>query len=116
MLKKTCLLLVIALLTLQSAVHAQLPLIRLDRVTPLGGKAGSEVTLDIAGRDLEDAKTLHFDHPGLKATWLKDRHFKVAIAADTPPGTYEVRVVGRFGISGELTVPPRVQAAATRSR
>jgi hypothetical protein len=83
-----------------SIVRAELPLIRLDRITPLGGKAGSEVTLEIAGRDLEDAAALHFDHPGFKATWLKDRQFKVAIAADVPPGTYEVRVVGRFGISG----------------
>ncbi len=83
-----------------SAAHAQLPLIRLDRITPLGGLAGSEATLDIAGRDLEDAKTLHFDHPGLKSQWLKDRQFKVAISADVPPGTYEVRAVGRFGISG----------------
>src|SRR6267378_4014511 len=82
------------------SVHAQLPLIRLDRITPLGGLADADVTLDIAGRDLEDAKTLHFDHPGLKAAWLKDRQFKVTIAADVPPGTYEVRAVGRFGISG----------------
>ncbi len=80
--------------------RAELPLIRLDRITPLGGLAGSDVTLDIAGRDLDDAKTLHFDHPGFKATWLKDRQFKVAISADVPPGTYEVRAVGRFGISG----------------
>jgi hypothetical protein len=82
------------------SVRAELPLIRLDRITPLGGLAGADVILDIAGRDLEDAKTLHFDHPGLKATLLKDRQFKVAIAADVPPGTYEVRAVGRFGISG----------------
>ena len=82
------------------SVDAQLPLIRLDRITPLGGSIGGEVTLDIAGRDLDDAKSLHFDHPGLKATWLKDRQFKIAIGADVPPGTYEVRAVGRFGISG----------------
>jgi len=81
-------------------VYAQLPLARLDRITPLGGLAKSEVTLEITGRDLEDVKTLHFDHPGFKASWLKDRQFKVAITADVPPGTYEVRAVGRFGISG----------------
>src|SRR5437762_2740250 len=94
--------LALALFALSAAdsVCAELPLIRLDRITPLGGLAGSDVTLDIAGRDLEDAKTLHFDHPGLKAAWLKDRQFKLTIAANVPPGTYEVRVVGRFGISG----------------
>src|ERR1700720_1409776 len=75
---KKILLLVLTLAILPSYAHAQLPLIRLDRITPLGGLAGSEVTLDIAGRDLEEAKTLHFDHPGLKATWLKDRQFKIA--------------------------------------
>src|SRR5437763_10915510 len=89
-----------ALAVAASLANAELPLIRLDRITPLGGLAGSDVTLEIAGRDLEEAKTLHFDHPGLKATGLKDRQFKIAIAAEVPPGTYEVRVVGRFGISG----------------
>jgi hypothetical protein len=83
-----------------TSVHAELPLVRLDRITPLGGKAGTEVVLEIAGRDLDDATALHFDYAGFKATFLKDRQFKVAIAADVPPGTYEVRVVGRFGISG----------------
>jgi hypothetical protein len=91
---------VVAFLALKASVHAQLPLIRLDRVTPLGGLAGADVTLDIAGRDFEDATTLHFDHPGFKAQWLKDKQFKVTIAADTPPGTYEIRAVGKFGISG----------------
>ena len=42
--------------------------------------------------DLDDAKTLHFDHPGLKAQWLKDRQFKISIAADTPcPDTSAMR-------------------------
>jgi hypothetical protein len=80
--------------------RAELPHIRLDSIFPLGGQAGSEVTLDIGGKDLEDAKVLHFDHPGLKATHLKDRQFRLTIAADVPPGTYEVRAVGKYGISG----------------
>src|SRR5688572_15904969 len=88
------------ILLLAPHARAELPLIRLDRITPLGGQAGGEVVIDVAGRDLEDAKALHFDHPGLKAQWLKEKQFKITIAADTPPGSYEVRAVGRFGISG----------------
>jgi hypothetical protein len=97
---RTLILTFVAIAFAASTVTAELPLVRLDRITPLGGLAGSDVTLEITGRDLEDVKTLHFDHPGFKATWLKDRQFKVATAADVPPGTYEVRAVGRFGISG----------------
>ena len=70
---------VVVFCVVAAPAHAQLPLIRLDRITPLGGRAGAEAMLDIVGRDLEDAKSLHFDHPGLKATWLKDRQFKVTI-------------------------------------
>lgn len=80
--------------------HAQLPLIRLDRVFPLGGAAGSEVIVDVAGKDLDDVKALHFDHPGLKAELVKPNQFKVTIAADTPVGSHDVRAVGAFGISG----------------
>ncbi|MBI2808795.1 MAG: PPC domain-containing protein [Planctomycetes bacterium] len=94
------LLTLIAVFLMASSIHAQLPLIRLDRILPIGARAGSEITLEIAGRDLDDARSLHFDHPGFKSTWLKERQFKVAIAADVAPGTYEVRAVGRFGISG----------------
>jgi hypothetical protein len=78
---------------------AELPHIRLDRIFPLGGQAGSELELEINGRDLDDVKALHFDHAGFKAVHLKDKQFRVTIAPDVPPGTYEVRAVGKYGIS-----------------
>jgi hypothetical protein len=87
-------------LLLAGVARAQLPHIRLDRISRLGGAAGSEVTLEIAGKDLDDVKALHFDHPGLKADPLKPNQFRVTIAADVPTGTYEVRAVGKYGISG----------------
>src|SRR5262249_15363038 len=79
---------------------AQLPQARLDRIFPLGGAAGSEVLLDVAGKDLDEAKALHFDHPGFKAELVKPNQFRVTIDPDTPPGTHDIRVVGRYGITG----------------
>jgi hypothetical protein len=79
---------------------AQLPQARLDRIFPLGGAAGSEVLLDVAGKDLDGAKALHFDHPGFKAELVKPNQFRVSIDKDTPPGSHEVRVVGKYGITG----------------
>jgi hypothetical protein len=81
-------------------IRAELPHIRLDGVFPLGGQAGSEVVLEIQGKDLDDVKALHFDHPGLKAVPLKQNQFRLAVGPDVPPGTYEVRAVGKYGISG----------------
>jgi hypothetical protein len=99
-LKKLLGFLVCALSVLCGESRAELPHIRLDRIFPLGGAAGSEVLLEIAGKDLDDAKVLHFDHPGLKAVPVQPTRFRVTIAKDTPLGTHDVRVVGKYGISG----------------
>ncbi len=82
-----------------TAARADLPSPRLDRVFPLGGAAGSTVEVEIAGADLDDATALRFDRAGLTATPVKDRTFRVTIAPDVPPGTYDVRAVGRYGVS-----------------
>lgn len=90
----------VALVLFTGRAHAQLPHVRLDRTFPLGGKAGSQVVLEIAGKDLDDVRTLHFDHPGFKSEFVKSNQFRVTIAADVSPGTYEVRAIGKYGISG----------------
>jgi hypothetical protein len=78
---------------------AQLPQPRLDQIFPLGGRAGSQVVVEIAGQNLDGIKTLHVDHPGFKAEPIKDNQFRVTIAANTPPGTYDLRAVGKYGIT-----------------
>lgn len=79
--------------------YADLPSIRFDRLKPLGAAAGSTVEVEINGRDIEDVNALRFDRPGLKAELVKANRFKITIAADVPEGTYDVRLVGRFGVS-----------------
>jgi len=76
----------------------ELPVIRLDTISPPGGKAGSEVEVAITGADLDDAKELHFSNPGITAT-PKDKKFVVKIAPDVAPGVYDMRVAGLLGIS-----------------
>jgi hypothetical protein len=83
-------------------VQAQLPSIRLDSIFPAGGRAGAAVEVQVAGADFEDVKGLRFSHPGLRAEPLGPGKFKVAIAADTPPGLHDVRAIGRHGISNPL--------------
>lgn len=88
-----------AMVLLNHPVRADLPSPRFDRLTPLGAAAGSTVEVEITGADLEDVQTLLFDRPGFKSEHLKERRFRVTIAADLPAGTYDVRLLGRFGIS-----------------
>ena len=76
----------IVLIGLATAAHAELPSIRFDRIAPLGATVGSTIEVEIAGAEIDDVKTLWFDHPGLSAEPVKDkeRWFHVSIAADVP--------------------------------
>jgi hypothetical protein len=80
--------------------YAQLPHIRLDRIFPLGGEAGTQVLVEIAGHDLEEVSALHFDDPGLKAVLVKPNQFLLTIAPGTRRGGHDVRAIGKYGISG----------------
>jgi hypothetical protein len=92
----------------QSYPHA-----RLDTVTPPGGKIGTTVEVVLSGADLEDITALYFSDGRLKAELVpppppdpKVKNppphplmFKVTIPADMPVGIYDVRAVGKWGIT-----------------
>lgn len=84
---------------LTATLHAELPSIRFDRLQPLGMGAGTSLEVEAIGRDTEEVTALTFDHPGLSAEFVKPNRFKITVKADVPPATYEVRMVGRFGVS-----------------
>ena len=102
----------LALLSLATSALAQIPVAQLGSVFPPGGKQGTTVEVTIAGTDLDDVDKLVFGHAGITAapkmttpTELEKTpkamagQFTVQIAADVPPGVYEVAAVGRFGMS-----------------
>jgi hypothetical protein len=89
-----------------------LPDARLNSVFPAGGMRGTTVEVTINGFDLDNANRLHFDNagitsepklvePGLGQTGLQPvpNVFKVTIKPDVKPGLYEVRVIGKYGVS-----------------
>ena len=89
----------------------KLPVARLTTLFPAGGQQGSTFEVTIDGVDLDDASRLHFSHPGItaqplqiplpssgEAIWIPGR-FLMTVAPDVPLGLYEVRAVGRHGIS-----------------
>ena len=92
---------------------ADLPSIRFDRMQPLGCSAGGKVEVEVVGGDLEGLTGLLLGHPGLQATPVegKERRFRIQAAGDVPEGTYDVRLVGRFGVSN-----PRLLAVSKEFR
>ncbi|MEX2186237.1 MAG: hypothetical protein WD875_05570 [Pirellulales bacterium] len=94
-----------------SPANAQLPTAQLNTIAPLGGRPGATVDVTISGKDLDSPSRLWFSHPGITGAakesapneFLPPRpsanQFTVAIAADVPPGVYDVRVVGKYGAS-----------------
>jgi hypothetical protein len=91
---------------------AQLPQTRLNAVFPPGGQAGTTFDVSItSGTDLEEVQRLVFNHPGISAAAkpATNNQFSVSIASDVPPGLYEVRCLGLWGISN-----PRYFAVGVR--
>ncbi|MCS6866384.1 MAG: PPC domain-containing protein [Gemmataceae bacterium] len=101
-----------------------LPSPRLQQVFPSGLKAGTTVEVTVTGFDLEEPEQLLFSHPGLTGKYLpppkdpqpdpKDpkktipppkvnpagpHKFQVTATADVPVGLYDVRFVGKWGVS-----------------
>lgn len=93
---------------------AQLPQTRLYAIAPMGGQAGTTVELKVTnGDDIDELSALQLNHPGIRAVQKMQESggkqtpvantFLVTIAEDVPPGLYEVRARGVFGLSNPRT-------------
>jgi hypothetical protein len=84
-----------------ASLWAQLPTARLLTVFPPGGKVGSTCEVTVAGIDLDDARVIYFSHSNITAAAQTNGagKFLVSIGANVPVGTYDARVIGRYGMS-----------------
>jgi hypothetical protein len=102
-----------SVLILSALLLAQVPQPKVYATQPGGAKAGTSVELRlVGGAELERVDRLIFSHPGITATPVVrpadrllpearplENLFKVAVAADVPPGLYELRAAGPYGVS-----------------
>ena len=101
---------------------------RIQSVFPIGAKLGTTVDVVVLGTDLDDATGLLFSHPGITGKYLPppadpeppkdpkkkdappakmnkkappptEAKFQIAVAATVPLGSYDVRVVNKWGVS-----------------
>ncbi|MCA9053548.1 MAG: pre-peptidase C-terminal domain-containing protein [Planctomycetaceae bacterium] len=101
---------VVCLVGAGQIASAQLPLTRVKSVYPPSGQVGTTFDLQLtSGDDLEEVAALHFTHPGITAAPKMqevegkqqpvDNQFVVTIAGNVPPGIYELRASGLWGVS-----------------
>ena len=100
----------------QPPLDSALPVPRLFTVMPPGGRAGTTVEVAFTGADVEDPQGLIFSDPAIRAGVVLPipaspadpkkpappppiSKFMVTIPAGTPPGSYDVRLVNRWGVS-----------------
>ena len=87
--------------------RSELPLTRLSTLFPPGGQAGTTIEVAVNGADLDETNQLYFSHTNItskpkvseKTGEPDPNRFLVTIGTQVPPGSYEARVVGRFGAS-----------------
>lgn len=95
--------LVAALVLPGRSANAELPSPVLNTVFPAGGRAGATVTVSIDGAALDDLAALRFADSRITSTKKDGAQFDITIPADVLPGRYDLRAVGRYGISGPRT-------------
>src|SRR6185503_1405636 len=83
------------------SLRAELPVARLTSIFPPGAQTGSTTEVTVAGIDLDDLTGLVFSHTNITATTNKSSSttFLVTVASNVPPGIYDARITGRYGIS-----------------
>jgi hypothetical protein len=97
----------------QQAAAPQVPQPKIYAIQPCGAKIGASAEIRISsGADLDGTDRLIFSHPGITAKPVMEEpnriypqgraiegRFRVSVAADVPPGIYEVRAAGYFGVT-----------------
>lgn len=99
-------------LALPTAGRAQLPYTDLHTVSPAIARAGESLEVTLSGDHLEDIEGLRFNEPRIVAAPVRSapddffpegrierNRFTVTVPAEVPPGIYEVRSRGYFGLS-----------------
>ncbi|WP_395740431.1 hypothetical protein [Prosthecobacter sp.] len=79
--------------------QATFPSPTLTSVSPLGGKPGETLEVTLRGSDLEGPQSVLFNDRSIPVKNLKPNLFSIALPADLKPALYDLRFVGRYGVS-----------------
>ncbi|WP_395749124.1 hypothetical protein [Prosthecobacter sp.] len=88
--------------------QATFPTPALTSIFPLGGKPGEALEITLRGSDLDGPQSVLLNERSVPIKSLKPNLFSIALPADLKPALYDLRFVGRYGVSN-----PRVFEVST---
>lgn len=95
----------LSVLGLAVAGHAQLPVAKLSTLFPPGAKIGTSVDITAGGSDLGGLRQAFFSHKGITGKVSSDgKKITMTVAKDVPEGIYSAWVVGDFGASNPRAI------------
>jgi len=129
---RTCIYSLFCLLVAAVPVSAQFHVASLQSLSRLGGQAGKTVNISVRGERLEETAELRFSHPAIRAQLQTTEplpltneqrpaygDFIVDLPGDLVPGRYEIRALGRHGLTNPrsflVTKLPHQTAASVSS-
>jgi hypothetical protein len=108
----------LGMLVVCAPLSAELPQARLMNIAPAGVTRGAMAEVTVTGEDLEELKGLYFSSPRISAKPKMGANgaavagkFVVTVDAETTPGLYDVRAIGRYGISNPRTLQVGIEPA-----
>lgn len=96
------------MMALAATTHAQLPVPQLKSIFPVGAKLGTTTDIELGGSNLDETTRLYFSDPGISAQSLPEeksniKRFRVVVDGGVRVGDYDVRSIGKLGISNPRT-------------
>lgn len=86
-----------------SVARSESPSPALHSVFPAGGQAGTSVSVAVTGVALDGLRDIRSTVPNLIVKKTEGNQFLLTIPVETPPGVYDLRVVGTHGMSSPRT-------------
>lgn len=111
---------VLIALAIPAFSQATYPSPKVTSIIPLGGRLGTTVQLTLRGGDLDDPKAVLLNERLIPLSSSKGKTLDLALPSDLRLGLYDLRFVGRFGVSNprvfEVSALPVLTSPGSNSK
>ncbi|MFZ4594203.1 MAG: hypothetical protein ACOYOF_08100, partial [Verrucomicrobiaceae bacterium] len=100
--------------------QATFPTPTLTSLTPLGAKASTHIELTLRGADLDAPIAILLNERAIPVKSAQPNIVSLALPADLKPGLYDLRFVGRYGVSNprafEISTHDTIESSGTNTQ